>query len=245
KDEENRHGPSMEDERFKAGVDDSSTAVPPHERVRGTGRQSQRESDEVPDNCAEEAGEKHLLIHHFDVHHPFADGAGDGGAEDERGDEIPEGGPEDGAKRGQDARGDDGGDGIGGVVPAVRELEGEGDADGKGNESEAVHGDQLFFKMTLSMTLETSSHLSTAVSMTSKISFHLMICTESFSSSKSWAISVRQMRSLSFSRRLISMTRWSALSGISMAWMAAESSAQAAARTLVSSMVPGRTVSTR
>src|SRR5271157_1617482 len=174
-DEKNRHGPAMEDERFKAGVNDRRAAVTAHKRVRGTCWQSQCEGKEVPHDRAEQAGEKHLLIHHFDVDHPFADGAGDGGAEDEGGDEIPEGGPEDGAKRGQNARGDDGGDGIGGVVPAVRELEGEGDADGKGNESEAVHGDQLFFKMTLSMTLETSSHLSTAVSMTSKISFHLMI----------------------------------------------------------------------
>ena len=93
----------------------------------------------------------------------------------ERSDEIPEGGPEDSAEGRQDTGGDDGGDGIGGVVPAVREFEGEGEADCKDDEGEAVHGDQAFFKMTLSMTLETSSHLSTAVSMTSKISFHLMI----------------------------------------------------------------------
>ena len=58
---------------------------------------------------------------------------------------------------------------------------------------------QADFRMTPSMTLATSSHLSTAVSMTSKISFHLMIWTGSFSSSKSWAMSVRQRRSLSFS----------------------------------------------
>src|SRR5208337_2735233 len=175
KDEDDRLGPPGEDQSLKASMNDSSTAITAHERVRRAGRQSQREGNEVPRDGAEEAGEKHLLIHHFDVDHSFADGAGNGGAEDERGDEIPEGGPEDGAKRGQNARGDDGGDGIGSVVPAVRELESEGDADCKGNESEAVHGDQLFFKMTLSMTLETSSHLSTAVSMTSKISFHLMI----------------------------------------------------------------------
>src|SRR6267143_556916 len=58
---------------------------------------------------------------------------------------------------------------------------------------------QAFLRITPSITLATSSHLSTAVSMTSKISFHLMICTESVSSSKSWAMSVRQRRSLSFS----------------------------------------------
>src|ERR1700687_4659728 len=61
------------------------------------------------------------------------------------------------------------------------------------------HTHQAFLRMTPSITLATSSHLSTAVSMTSKISFHLMICTESVSSSKSWAMSVRQRRSLSFS----------------------------------------------
>src|SRR3989442_13174159 len=55
---------------------------------------------------------------------------------------------------------------------------------------------QADFRMTPSMTLATSSHLSTAVSMTSKISFHLMIWTGSFSSSKSWAMSVRHRRLL-------------------------------------------------
>src|SRR5208337_1431625 len=118
-DEENRLGPASEDESFIARVNDSSAAVTTHERVRRAGRQPQCEGNEVPGDCAEEAGEKHLLIHHFDVDQPFADGAGDSGAEDERGDEIPEGGPEDGAEGRQDARGDDGGDGIGGVVPAV------------------------------------------------------------------------------------------------------------------------------
>src|SRR6266481_9672173 len=58
-----------------------------------------------------------------------------------------------------------------------------------------VIADQALLRITPSMTLATSSHLSTAVSMTSKISFHLMIWTESFSSSKSWAMSVRQRRS--------------------------------------------------
>src|SRR5216684_5354525 len=43
--------------------------------------------------------------------------------------------------------------------------------------------DQALFNVTDSMTLATSSHLSTAVSMTSNISFHLMICTGSRSSS--------------------------------------------------------------
>src|SRR6266481_680200 len=38
---------------------------------------------------------------------------------------------------------------------------------------------QALLRMTPSMTLATSSHLSTAVSMTSKISFHLMIWTGS------------------------------------------------------------------
>ena len=40
-----------------------------------------------------------------------------------------------------------------------------------------------------------------------------MICTGSLSSSKSWAISVRQRRSLSFSQRLISMVYFSAFFG--------------------------------
>jgi len=39
---------------------------------------------------------------------------------------VPESGPGYGAEGREHARGDDRGDGIGGVVPAVRELEGKG-----------------------------------------------------------------------------------------------------------------------
>jgi len=82
---------------------------------------------------------------------------------------------------------------------SVRDFEREREGDDERRSEKLVIAGQALLRMTPSMTLATSSHLSTAVSMTSKISFHLMIWTGSVSSSKSWAISVRQRRSLSFS----------------------------------------------
>src|SRR5438046_9092982 len=58
---------------------------------------------------------------------------------------------------------------------------------------------QALLRMTHSMTLATSSHLSTAVAITSKISFHLMLWLGYFSSAKSCAMSVRQWRPLALS----------------------------------------------
>src|SRR5258708_31240839 len=165
----------------------------------------------------EEGGEKECLDEEYDMDHSVDDGVGDRRAKYESGDKIPESSPEDGAEGCEHARGHDRGDGVGGIVPAVGKIKGQGQEYGYRYENESAHGDQAFFRMTLSITFETSSHLSTAVSITSKISFHLMIWTGSLSSSKSCAMRVRQMRSLSFSRRLISMTCWSALSGDSMA----------------------------
>ena len=88
----------------------------------------------------EQSRQQDCLVDHFDVNHAFANGAGDGGAEDEGGDEIPEGGPGDGAKRCENARGDDGGDGVGGVVPAVGKLESECEGYNDDKEVEAIHG---------------------------------------------------------------------------------------------------------
>src|SRR6266576_2791007 len=278
-------------------MSDGSAAVAAHEGVRGTGGQSEDQRNQVPGDRTEEAGEEHLFIHHFDTDHPLADGLGHRGAENEGGDEIPESCPDDGAKGRQDASGDDGGDGIGGVVLAVRKFEGQGEKDNDEEKREATHGrrpreerkinglkevnevkeermrrnfrasplfggddssslrqllnrigawaGQALLRMTPSMTLATSSHLSTAVSMTSKISFHLMIWTGSCSSSKSCAMSVRHKRSLSFSYRLISMQCFRAFCGVSSARTATSTSAVAETRTWTRSRVPLRTLSTR
>src|SRR5271169_3044147 len=89
--------------------------------------------------------------------------------------------------------------------------------------------------MMLSITLATSSHLSTAVSITSNISFHLMICTGSFSSSNNCAINVRPIPSLSFSYRLITMQCFSAVAGVSMA-KSAENERDQICRTLIAQL---------
>ncbi len=110
---------------------DGCTAVPAHKRVRRTCGKAKDQRDRVPGYGAKEAGEKNLFVHQLDVNHVFANGLGHRGAENEGGDEVPESRPYDGAKRRQNAGGDDRGDGIGGVMPAVREFEGEGEEDDK------------------------------------------------------------------------------------------------------------------
>ncbi len=117
-----------------------SAAVSAHEGVRGTGRQAEDQRNEVPGDGAEKAGKEHLFIHHFNTDHPLADGLGHGGAENEGSDEVPESCPDDGAEGRQDASGDDSGDGVGGVVPAVRKFEGKGKEDNDEEEGEATHG---------------------------------------------------------------------------------------------------------
>src|ERR1700720_885479 len=165
----------MQNKSFEACVSYRGAAIAPHQGVRGTGGQAQRQGNQIPDNCSQKAGEKNFLVDQLDMHHPFADGGGHRGAEYERRNEIPEGGPQDSTKGSKHAGGNDGGDGIGGIVPAIRKFKGQSQKDGYQDENESAHGDQAFFRMTLSITFETSSHLSTAVSITSKISFHLMI----------------------------------------------------------------------
>lgn len=67
----------------------------------------------------------------MDVDDALADGPGDVQAEEEEGDEVEEGRLEDRVPRRKNARGDDCGDGIGGIVEAVDEIEHEGEDDQK------------------------------------------------------------------------------------------------------------------
>src|SRR6266487_6262867 len=211
-DEKDGFGPAAQDKGTETCAGHGSTPVAAHKSVRRAGGEAEDESNEIPGDGSEESRQKNLLIDHLNVDHAFSDGLGDGSAENEGGDEVPEGGPGDGAERRQYARGDDGGNGVGGVVPAVREFEREGEEDDDEKEGEASHGsrveiregeerflapqnrperkeraslgmtvgcfslngvkrrhlqDQALLRMTPSMTLATSSHLSTAVSMTS------------------------------------------------------------------------------
>src|SRR6266705_3433659 len=200
-DEKDGFGPAAQDKGTETCAGHGSTTVAAHKSVRRTGGEAEDESDEIPGDGPEESRQKNLLIDHLNVDHAFSDGLGDGSAENEGGDEVPESGPGDGAERCQYARGDNRGDGIGGVVPAIREFEREGEEDDDEKEGEASHSsrveiregaerflaslgmtvvcfslkgvkrrhlqDQALLRMTPSMTLATSSHLSTAVSMTS------------------------------------------------------------------------------
>src|SRR6266436_46992 len=129
----------MDDQRFEAGARYGGAPVAADKSVGRAGGEAENEGNEVPGNRAKQAGEKDLLIDELDVNHAFANGAGDGSAEDEGGDEIPEGGPGDSAKGREHASGDHGGDGIGGVVPAVREFEGQGKEDDDEEERKTSH----------------------------------------------------------------------------------------------------------
>src|SRR5882672_1615798 len=131
--------PAAKDERAKAGFCDRCAAEAADQGVRRTGREAENERDQVPNNRAEQTGEQDLLVHHFDVNHAFADGAGDSGAEEKCRNEIPKGSPRNGAKGREDARGNDRSDGIGGVMPAVREFEREREGNDEKEEREAGH----------------------------------------------------------------------------------------------------------
>ena len=68
---------------------------------------------------------KDFGVDHLDVNHALADGVGHGSAEDKRGNEIPEGGPQHGAEGRKHARRNDRRDRIRGIMPAIREFEGQ------------------------------------------------------------------------------------------------------------------------
>src|SRR6266849_1881821 len=123
----------------------SGAAISANESVRGTGGETQNEGDQVPSNRAQQASEEDLLIDELDVNHALANGAGDGGAENAGGNEIPESGPEDGAEGREHAGGDHGGNGVGGIVPAVREFEGQGEENDDDEEGKASHDSRLGF----------------------------------------------------------------------------------------------------
>jgi hypothetical protein len=135
--------PAADDDGLKTGVCHCGAAVATHESVRRTGGQAKNEGDEIPENGPEQPGEQNLLVHHFDVNHAFANGLSHGGAKHKSGDEIPESGPGHGAEWGKHASGNDGRNRVGGVVPAVGELEGQGQHYHRGEKVEARHGQIL------------------------------------------------------------------------------------------------------
>ena len=139
-DEHDRLDPAVGDDDPRARLDDGRPGVAADEGVGGARRQAHEPGEEVPADGPEEGGEDDLGGHDRDVDHPRADRVGDARAEDEEGDEIEEGGPEDGLARRQDPGRDDGGDGVGRVVHAVREVERQRDEDDEDDEEEAGVG---------------------------------------------------------------------------------------------------------
>ncbi len=131
--------PAAKDERAEAGLCYCRATETTNQGVRGTGREAENQRDQVPNNRTEQTREQDLLVHQFDVNHALADGAGNSGAEEKCRDEIPECGPEDSTERSEDARGNDRSDGIGGVMPAVREFEREREGNDEKEEREAGH----------------------------------------------------------------------------------------------------------
>ncbi len=131
--------PAAKDERAEAGLCDCRATETTNQGVRRTGREAENQRDQVPNNRTEQTREQNLLVHQFDVNHALADGAGNSGAEEKCRDEIPKGGPRDGAEGRKNARGDDRSDGIGGVMPAVREFEREREGNDEKEEREAGH----------------------------------------------------------------------------------------------------------
>ncbi len=140
KNEQNWLDPAAEDKGFETRVSDGRSAVSADECVRRTCREPEDQSDEIPSDGAEEAGKDHLLIDEVKTNQAFADSAGHGSTKEKCRDEIPEGGPGYGAEGREDARGDDGGDGIGGVMPAVGEFERKCESDDDEKEMKTVHG---------------------------------------------------------------------------------------------------------
>src|SRR3989442_5521407 len=91
--------------------------------------------NDVPEDRAKESAQDNGLIHLVDVDHPLADGLGNGGPKAEGSHKIEKCRPYDCLQRSEHPGGDDCGDGIGGVVEAVEEIEHQGYQD---NEDDVV-----------------------------------------------------------------------------------------------------------
>src|SRR5262249_15201424 len=136
----------------------------------------------------------------------LTDGGCDLDPETERRDEIEERCPRDRLTRRQHACRDHGCDRVGGVVKAVHEIEQQCHDDQKDDQTHpapraipAAGWAQVYSSATPSRTLATSSHRSMASSMSSKMSFHLMIATGSLLLLNKRANAVRTSVSPSFS----------------------------------------------
>lgn len=121
--------------------------------------------DDVRGDGAEEGAEDEVVVNHPGIDDALADGAGHLELKDEERDEVEEGRPGNRLVGLQHFGGDDGGDGVGGIVEAVHEVEQQGDDDQPGDDPEpdlyVFHGDAQAFSSTMPSTiLATSSQRS-------------------------------------------------------------------------------------
>ena len=86
------------------------------------------------------SGQKDSGVNHLDVNHALADGVGHCSAKDKRGDEVPEGRPRHGAEGRKHSRRNDRRDRIRGIMPAIREFEGQCQKHRNKSKRETVHG---------------------------------------------------------------------------------------------------------
>ena len=116
----------------------AAPAMPPTSACDDDVGKPEPERDQVPDDRAHQPGEDHANDEHVLLHDILGDRVGDMRAEDEERDEVEDRGPQHSDARAQHARRHDGGDGVGGVVEAVDEVEAERD-DHDGDENEVLH----------------------------------------------------------------------------------------------------------
>jgi hypothetical protein len=106
----------------------AAVGVRPFQGVGAGGRDTCEPGDDVPGNRPHQGAEDHRVVHDFGRDNARSHRIGDMQAEHREGDEIEKGRPEHGIARRQNPGRNHGGDGIGGVVQTVEEIEDQGDA---------------------------------------------------------------------------------------------------------------------
>ena len=131
--------PFSGDQTGEARLGERSAGVSADQGVRRTGGQSEIPGEQIPHDCAQQAGEHHPGRHQMDIDEAAADGGGDAGSEQICREEVEYGGPDDGHSRPQDARRYYGRDGVGGVMKAVDVIEDQREANDADYENEGIH----------------------------------------------------------------------------------------------------------
>lgn len=97
----------------------------------GTAGQTEEPGNKVPDDGGAESGKDQEVVDNIWINDAGADGLGYGDADKENCGKIKEGRPDNGIFGREHPCGNHGGDGVGGVVKTVDEIENQGDYDKK------------------------------------------------------------------------------------------------------------------